>query len=481
MVAKTAPRASLRASLLRAAAQYSAGTALGLLATVLRVGAAARLLPRDAMGMWLGLQLILSYGQNLHLGLLFGMFRNVPLQRAAGDSAGAEAIKRASLGFLLLMSGAAGLVLALTVALLGDPNRKRYIVATGVLTIVTLLKSYYVTLYKGDSRFRELSVSSALGSIVSVATLALIWRFGLDGLIWGMTAQAATEMAYLVWQGGLIIPSFDGTIIRAQLTVGAVTLVLNLASVLLTSMDRTVMLRELGAEQTGYYYLGANILVLLPTLVSLPAAVLTPQFFERVGRGEDILPLIERPMRMASVSLAALLGAGALALPAAVAILWPKLALGNSAAIVALLSTYPLVLAGLVGNVFYALNRQAVHLAAMMASCATSFLAATVAVRAYPHIGAATAGSALGLFVYFLLVVVAAYRVTNAGMARAGRLVGGALLPLVLVVGLVIGIHFLGAALWPASTVVRAVVGEATFCLVVAPAVFRAARDLRGH
>jgi O-antigen/teichoic acid export membrane protein len=470
---------TVRSKLLRAAAEYSLGSALGLVGTIVRVGAAARLLPHDVVGLWLGLQLVLSYGQNLHFGVLFGMFRNVPLLRARGDEQGALRVKQSSLGFVLAASALAAVALVVALAVEHDAQRRRYLALTGALTLVTIIKSYYVTLYKGDNRFRELGISSAVGSTVSIATLVLIWSFGLGGLIVGMLAQAATELLYLIVRTAPIRPRLERVVIWEQLTIGFITLLLNVASVLLTSIDRTVMLRQLGTKQTGFYYLGANAIVLLPMIFAMPAAVLTPQFFERVGRGEPLLPLVERPVRVTATALAVLLGVGAFAVPPAVALIWPTLAPGNTATIFALVATYPLVLSGLVTNVFYALNRQVLSLVAVIAACTTSFLVATAATWAHPTIVSAAAGSAFGLFVYLVIVVLAAYQVAGSGWRAGFPLLRDSLLPAVIIAALTAVIHVVAGKLMPGGVVRRAIVEEVVFCALTARTVFRELKALR--
>src|ERR1019366_5908747 len=114
-----------------------------------------------------------SYAQNLHLGVIFGMFRSVPMLRARGDNAGAEEAKRTTLTFVLMVSGCATVALAVAILATPDVANRRYMFETGVLTFATLLKLHYVAVYKAESRFRDLSVSAAVGSVVSLVTVGL--------------------------------------------------------------------------------------------------------------------------------------------------------------------------------------------------------------------------------------------------------------------------------------------------------------------
>ena|SRR6185312_6275109 len=85
------------------------------------------------------------------------------------------------------------------------------------------------------------------------------------------------------------------------------------------------MLRRLGVDATGQYFVGANVMILLPIIVSIPAAVITPQFFHREGRGEDLTPLVEKPLVLTSLAYSAVVMVAASALSPVVSIVWPRL------------------------------------------------------------------------------------------------------------------------------------------------------------
>jgi O-antigen/teichoic acid export membrane protein len=461
--------------------EYSIGSALGLVGSILRVTMAARLLSAEQRGLWLALQLVFGYAQNLHLGVLFGMLRSVPMLGAAGDTQGAESAKRTSLGFTALMTalgwlGLAGFVLAL------EPHQRRYYLLIGVLTTTTLAKSYLVTLFKAESRFRELSVSLAIGGATSIATVTLIAVAALDGLIWGMILQTIIEMAWLLQRGVSFRFAIDRKMLASLLSVGAVTLLVSLGSTLLTSVDRTVMLTRLGQVQTGYYYVGTNVIALLPTLAGFGRDVLTPRFFEAYGasaRPASLIPLVERPLQAGAVLLAAGLGMMVLAMPPTVAHLLPNLVSGNDAARIALLATYPLVLAGFVTNVFYALNRQVLHVLLIAAAAGLGCASATFAVSIRPEIASAAWGGALGLFAYYVLTVLAGYAVMVRRVTPGLRALFATAKPAALALAVVFLCDRVGARYRPEGSVVRALAAEAVFVACFAPWILRTVRDVR--
>jgi O-antigen/teichoic acid export membrane protein len=404
------------------------------------VAMTARLLSADARGLWIALQLVYGYAQNLHLGTAFGMFRSVPLLRARGDIAGAAQSKQTTWTFILIMS-AIGTAVAIPLVLLAQTQEKRRSYGlTLLLTLISMVRIYYVSVFKAESRFRDLSISAAFGSFTSIATVAMIWLLGLDGLIIGMVLQAIVEVAWLFLRESLPRPGINMAVLRGLLAVGAMTLLNSLAAILLLNVDRTVMLAELGTAATGGYYIGANVLILLPAIAALPAAVLTPRFFEAygaTGSGGSLVDLVERPVRAGSVLFAGCLGGIAIAIPPTVARFLPNLVIGNNAARIALLGTFPLVLSGLVVNVFYAMNRQILQLVLTCAAAGVGFGAARLLVSVHPTIAAVAAGSMLGLATYYAALVVAAYVIMGQPWTRGAKLMVDSLLPAAAAVALV--------------------------------------------
>ena len=143
-----APAESLRTKLIRAAAQYSIGMLIAMMGSIARVGVTARLLSEEQNGIWLGLQLLLGYAGNLHLGSLYGMFRSVPIKRARGEHADAEREKGTAFTFVLVMTVIGALALLVLAPRIASPTSPRQVGLTMSLLATNLLPMYFVTLLK---------------------------------------------------------------------------------------------------------------------------------------------------------------------------------------------------------------------------------------------------------------------------------------------------------------------------------------------
>jgi O-antigen/teichoic acid export membrane protein len=468
---------SLARRLIRASAQYSAGQIVSMLASIARVALSARVLGAEAGGIWLGLQLVMSYGSNLHLGSVFGLFRGVPLLKAQGKDEEAEREKETSFSFVLLATACSAPILFFAARKLSPGASTRQLVGTVVLIGITLLRGYYNTVLKAESRFKELAAAYAFGAFVSLFGLLLIWRYKLDGLIAATGLQMAVETLYYHRLTGAPRLAISRRILWLQIRVGFVTLLTSLGMVLLTTVDRSVMLQRLGAEATGFYYIGANVMLLMPVIIALPAAVLTPQFFERFGRGEDVTPLVTTPVRLASWMFAALVALGAISIPPVVMLMWPALSDGISAAQVAMFTTYPLVLAGLVANVYYAHDKQGIHVVILFASAAVGFGLAHLGVILTHAIVGAALGACAAMYLYFPLCTIGAFWVV--GRWREGAsLAASTYIPIFYAGILVVGVQQ-ALAHTALSPIVRGICGVAVVALGVTPLLARVQRDVR--
>jgi O-antigen/teichoic acid export membrane protein len=473
----------LRKTLLRAVTQYSVGMTLGLVTSIARVGVTARVLSEEQNGIWLGLQLLLGYAGNVHLGSLYGMFRSVPMLRARGEHGEAEREKETAFSFVALMAIVGALGLALVQPLFVRGVDRTHLALTIALLAANLLRMYCVSLFRAESRFAELSVSSAVGAGVGLGGVGLVLSYGLTGLLTGMLGHALAESAFLLWRSELPRLRIDRVILRAQLRVGLMTLLTAVGALALTNADRTIMLRVFGPQTTGLYYLGANIVVLIPAIAGVPAAVLTPRFFERVGRGEDLRPLVERPLRAIAFPQAALCAAGAVVLPALVHHIWPAHVPGIPAAMAALLGTYAIVLAGLVTNVYYALDRQGVHVIILAVCAALACASAWLGAKLGGTIVAAAAGAVAVLFLYASVATVLALALLPSAEKdrwRGVRVALAGLIPAAWGCALVALTHVLVGSAWLAGSISGGLAGLGIVTGGFLPLVPRFLAELRG-
>ena len=252
---------------------FSASTALYQGSRFLVFLLVARWIGPEQFGLWNVLSLILVYGSIVGLGVPNGMNREVPKLQGQGDYEQAQQIANFSFGFMLLVSGASALVIALAALFPGLSSQARFpLFCMGILFLTTQMYIYFQVLLRCHVRFRTMSLQQLIFALVNpLVVLPLAYFLGLNGFILGQ-ALMALGISLLIrqiaplrvaaafrWQSFLPLAKIGLPILGAGLLYG-----------LLTTVDRWVVLHYLGTEALGHYgvpILTLSLLSLLPKVV----------------------------------------------------------------------------------------------------------------------------------------------------------------------------------------------------------------------
>lgn len=255
---------------------------------------AARVLGPAAFGSWNALLLVVDYGLLTQLGLQQGLDQEVPASLAKDPPARTDRLKR---------GGVAGMILLWTVFALGvaiyllvKPRRlAEGWGPAGVLLMVfsVLLQElifYHGTLLRSHGRIGTVSVALSIQAVLGgLAGLALLWPFGVWGLLVGWLLGQAGALIYIRRQGASIAPLSllpnEGT--RQLLARGFPIFLFMATTTLLKSIDRIMILKFLSVEALGYYsigLMGVSMLLYLPESI---AYVLYPRLIARFAECGD--------------------------------------------------------------------------------------------------------------------------------------------------------------------------------------------------
>ena len=146
---------------------------------------------------------------------------------------------------------------------------------------------------------------------------------------------------------------------------------------------------------------------------------------------------------------------------------------------VALLASYPLVLAGLVSNVFYALNRQLLQLILLGSSALIGYGTGTVAVAMHPSLVAACAGALVGFVSYYVSLLLVGYVVDGRKASAAISLLYVSIRPMAIALLALFACRLALRPLGPDTSIRRAIIAEFAFCLLMTPTFLGVWRDLR--
>ncbi len=396
-----------RVGLLQAAIAFSFGSLPGMIVSFARSAVVGRELSATSRGEWLALQLVLAYTAQLHFGVHFGLYRSAAMRLGANDIEGLRREKATAFAVTLGASALAllaGLVASFAIA----PSEPIAAAWIGALSAASIFRSYYISALKAESQFTTLGKATLVASIVGLPSLFVISRWGIRGVLFGLFAQMIVELMYLARFESIVSPRIHGRVLRAQLAIGLGVLAVTAAQTAVASSERVAMLRVIGKAATGDYYVGAMVATFVPLLGAIPFAVVAPRLFEEVGRGgtsKDLLRWTVGAARMAADGLAFFVGVGALALPLAVALVWPTQIGGIRAAQIAVFGTYAAVLTNAVSASFFALSRLVAQFVIVVVCAGISFAVAIAALHLRPTVEVGAAAGAFGLYLSYVASV----------------------------------------------------------------------------
>jgi O-antigen/teichoic acid export membrane protein len=255
--------------------------------------AAAVLTPRG-YGAWNALNLIFDYGTYAGAGAIQGLDLRLPAAVDRGEAALAQRLQAGA--WLAVCLG--GLLFALLVAGYVAAGGRAFSGAGGgelpflmlAAALLQLAYQYGGSALRAHGRIRPASAANAVQSVAGGGLgIALVWRFGIHGLLGGWIAGSLVGLAVLV-AGARGVPwrprgpATGLALVRA----GAPMFGFFAATLVLRSVDRIALVRFGTPEALGLYGIG---LMAASTVLHLPEAVayvLLPRLASAAGGGRDV-------------------------------------------------------------------------------------------------------------------------------------------------------------------------------------------------
>lgn len=370
--ASAPPLSSGRGEVIRQIMQFSSANLVVQAARFLKNFFLARMLGPGLFGLWNGLQVILVYGANAHLGALHAMNREVPQRRGRGESAAIPDLIRVSLTFTMLTTAiVAGILFALGLSSWFDAVTASALRLLALVLLAQQLYQFFHFWFRADEKFALLSKVLIWATLLELLlTLALVRVLGFQGIFYGFLGSSivAALSCFAAAPVSLRRPLFDASIILALIRTGFPIMIIGLSYSLMTTLDRLLIINFLGEEQLGYYALGTLALTAMAYIPTAINQVLYPKMGARFGatnNAETLAPLVEKPTFATAVVMAAVLGAAFLALPLT-PLLLPQYTEGIPTARILFVGFYFLSLVGGSANLLITINRQTQYLLSLL-------------------------------------------------------------------------------------------------------------------
>ena len=260
---------------------------------------AAKLIGPEQMGVWQTISLISVYGMIITFGAINGMGRDVPYYRGKGDDKEVKRTISTTIFYLLALMVVFLAMISLGYELL--PDAARMVMVLGVVLLCArIANAFSVILIRSFRDFRRLGMHQGMTALIMLLTIGPLILFrNLYTVYWGVFLSLI--VAVLLSGKYCVTQPRSKKVLRRLLSIGFPIYIVGLVFILLTSVDRVIVLGFLGTEQLGIYTLASTamaVLMMAPTLVS---NVMYPRLAEHYGATEaisDLVPMVKNIIRL---------------------------------------------------------------------------------------------------------------------------------------------------------------------------------------
>ena len=270
---------------------------------------AARKLGPATWGTWQLLYLILAYSSFIHLGVINGMNREIPVLNGRGDQNSVNLIRAVSLGTVSVSSIMAGFVIfifALTTDAITATVPLRWM---PMLLIIYLLHRYLEVYLRSDKSFGHVSLQQLFLAIVfPTIAIPLLITQKLPGYIIGQIIAIFLTCLFIIMTSSLHLRvRFSVSESIRLLRIGFPIMTAGILYALMMTVDRVVISTFLTIQQLGYYSLSILVMGSLTLIPMVVGQQIYPRMAEAWGRAskcKELTPWIRRQVIM-SISLTA--------------------------------------------------------------------------------------------------------------------------------------------------------------------------------
>ena len=307
-----------------------ASMALRMAAGVLQ----GRLVAPATLGLFTGIGLSLRYAPFLQLGILDGLYRELPYHIGRGDRPRAEALASAAQAWALAVGGLYALAL-LAVGGWNLAQGHRWMAAGWVtnaaLAVVFYYKTYYLQLtFRTAHDFSRLALANVVESVGSLLLLGLVAWLNFYGLcLRALLAGALGTALLFAWRPIRAGPAWNAAHLKHLLKIGLPIFGVGQLYAWWSVLNSTLVLKFAGIEGMGLY---AMVMMANTAIEFIPSAVnqvVHPRMAERYGQAHrvgDLLRISWKPMVLTAVGLVPIVAAAWWLVPPVVRFLIPKYA-----------------------------------------------------------------------------------------------------------------------------------------------------------
>lgn len=396
----------------------------------------AKVLGPEEYGYWIILSLVLTYGDQLHLGLRHAGDKEIPFLRGKREDTRALQVADTIYGGVISLA-AIGVLVAGPMSLSGLIQAPQLSIGLAVVSLILFsdqVNRFFLMVLRTDKEFILSSkVESFFELIRTLAVCGLVVAFELWGALGAFLLASAATSAFFVYRyRGRFRPKIDSALAKQLAVIGFPLFLSGLLYILMISLDRVVASWALSKKDLGLYGLAALLIQLPISGSQAVTAVLYPRFseaFGETGEAGSMYPLYSQAVSVTSY-LAPLLVIG-IYFASEFLITWLLPEFSGATTIIWQLSNgmYFLVIVPLPMYALMALGRRREYVATQSAAVLVAAVLYIVAAATGRGPSAIAIAASLSYGVFLILIHVRASLVFGRNRTDTSRALAGTLLP----------------------------------------------------
>jgi len=252
----------------------------------------AKYLGPSDYGLWVVIGLLLTYGDQIHLGLRHAGDKEIPYYRGQGKGDESKKIADSIFGGVLWLTGIAFLCLMIYSFVLtaSEESIVRYGVLIAAFIILTdQVNRFYLMILRTRHEFLLSSkVESGFEVLRTILVSGFVVSFHFYGAIIGLfIASLGTVVYFLVHYRNEFRPRFSFFSLKPLLTIGLPLSATGLLYILILNLDRLVGAFTLSRENLGIYGIASLVAQVPVTSSQGISSVVYPRISEQFGETRD--------------------------------------------------------------------------------------------------------------------------------------------------------------------------------------------------
>ena len=377
----------------------------------------AKVLGPAAFGVFSALMLIVNYSQHSHLGLLYAMLKKVSLYIGKKEYNKARKIEDTTFSGAMIIILFISLVLIIVSFFITrlDNHTINGIRIVAAIIILQQIFFFYQNHLRIEKKFFMIGKTLLICSITYfISIIILIMKFRLEGVLFASLIAYCIALIYIFKKEEFkfritVMPKKTVQLMR----FGFPLLTIGIMYIILTSIDKLMIIKFMDKIQLGYYSIAimiAGVIFFIPQAVTY---IMFSHFLERYGEREDKLHIknhLFQPTLIISYLLPIVIGLVFITAPVAVYYILPKYIVGITSVKILVCATFFMSVIVSAGNFLVTLNKEKKMISTQVISIMLAIILNYIfIINGYGIKGVAIA-TAISYFFYSTCILVYSFR-----------------------------------------------------------------------